>query len=270
MHHPRPHNNLQVRMLEISLFTAGLMASVLLFGCTPESSGPDNAAGPGLNATPDSAKMGLKTGPNAGKTDKAASAAIPLPGESFKISGYSVAKADDLLNADTNPFLNKSPIPEVVMAPEGGTEGQSTEPVAPPADPYQGITLTGILYNPNNPVALLSVGDDVDSSRQLIKKGETFYNNGQGFKVVNMTKSRVDIKLNNGSGIRTLYLPEIIGYGKGGTTDNSSVSDIANKMSKESDDDLTTSLKKKLESVTESEKLKPGESNKSILKLDEP
>lgn len=268
MHHPRPHNHLQVRMLEISLFAAGLMASVFLFGCSPETAGTDTTgtAKPAPNLTAD-VKSPIKPGTDAGKSDKNDVSKAPLPGETFKISGYSVLKADDLLSAATNPFLNKAPIVVEAAPTSSEPNGDANTPVAPPADPYAGITLTGILYNPHNPVALMSVGEDVDGGRQLLKKGDTFYNNGQGFKVVNMTKSRVDIKQSSGGNVRTLYLPEIIGYGKGGSTESVSSAPTEDKQSVK---DMSDSLKQKLEQITETTKLKEGESNKSILKLDEP
>ncbi|MEB3287482.1 MAG: hypothetical protein VKJ04_08260 [Vampirovibrionales bacterium] len=164
--------------------------------------------------------------------------------------GITVALAQELVAIKANPFLSKLPITADAVAeveePPPPIEGASNEPPPIAADPFEGITLVGVAYQPKNAYALLSIAG---GSSQVVRVGDPVTTEGGQLKVTKIGPDLVELK---SSGVsqqtETLLLPDIVGFGAssgangGSNSDNrgSSASSTANPTANSSEGGNTT------------------------------
>ena len=147
--------------------------------------------------------------------------------------GAVILLAKDLLASNVNPFLSKLPITadakeelEMPPGPIGGDGGGGGDSAQMPADPFDGVTLVGVSYQPKNSYALISSNGGV---AQVLREGDVMMaGNGTQLKVNKIYQDHVDLKETSGGfTLRTLMLPDIIGYtnATGGAAAPEAVSD---------------------------------------------
>ncbi len=225
-----------------------MLLAVLLSGCEPPGGAPGASGGrPGgkasrptsqpstKKASPKTAAPGTKTAgpiaaiPGASKTPviavppgKNAPASPPgdkpllgLP-DKIEQAGNTVELASAILTAGTNPFMDRLPKPLIAEVGSG-----DVSPAQPLGDPFEGINLMGIVYHPQNPLALIST--ETDGKSQLIRKDTDVALPGGLAHVTNITRDGVEFQLQGGSKEkRTFNLPNIIEFAATGKESGSS------------------------------------------------
>jgi hypothetical protein len=177
---------------------------------------------PGKAAGPVAAIPGAPGSPT-GLTTPAKNEATPSPDkpllgfkDEVEQAGNIIKLASAIINAGTNPFLDRLPKPLVATADNG-----NATPDQPAADPFEGINLMGIIYHPKNPLALISTGEGGKS--QLIRKGADIVLSGNLAQVTSITRDGIEFQLQGGNKEkRTFSLPNIIEYAAVGKDASSS------------------------------------------------
>lgn len=222
------------------VLSAVFLLSMVLTGCggsTP--TGPSSMGAPDLRA------------PTAGGVVNATKAAAA------QTLALKIALASEIIDAATNPFLNKLPI--TIEAKADTTETAAVD-APPPIDPFQGLNLVGVVYKPKNAIALISFTGEIGDGTKLLKVGDPIMAGGVQLKVTKIDQNRVDIQeVGGGKSTRTLFLPELVGYQSlSGATGTPHVND-----SEKGPGGL-------LGELTDTRRLQPGENNSQILRLEEP
>jgi len=142
--------------------------------------------------------------------------AVPQPAPTDGKMGRQVlSMAKEILDARSNPFLNKLPIPDIVsQGPQG------TEDVNPSTQAFQSVVLSGIVKRGSHWMALLKMAN---GSSEMVKSGDVLNIEGQMMKVGEIRSTSVDVfplgadkeKDKMAEKTRTLFLPDIIGFGAG-------------------------------------------------------
>jgi uncharacterized membrane protein YgcG len=183
---------------------------------------PPKPAGPPVAVAPPSAPTQPASAEPA--ADPAEPKPAPAPITKIEQAGNEVALAAEILAAATNPFLSRLPKPNTLaVTPEGNVT--PVENILPPPDPFESISLLGIVYNPKSPIALLSVGGG-ESQSQLVRNGEVLFVDGGQIKVTAIRQDGIELQsLGSGKEKRSLSLPSIVTYsgrdgaaGAGGST----------------------------------------------------
>ena len=179
----------------------GLVVLMSMSACSG-GSGPPTAGGP----------VG-RVGRPGGGVGMGGSTTVPIRRSfgqeiALPVVGLKIALAQELLDARTNPFLSKLPKINVVLNAGGSSDSTATV-TAPVADPFEGLTLLGVVVNPKQSMALLSVGGET----QMLKGGEVFSSGVSQLKIGKITLDSADIQtVGNGSQKKTLSIPDIIGF----------------------------------------------------------
>lgn len=123
-----------------------------------------------------------------------------------------IARAIEIVEAGTNPFLIKLPpvlTPTLDEPTEGRSESREFE------DPFQNLSLLGIIHGKEQAFALLSMGSDSDgSATAMFSKGQEFTVGSSLMKVIEIGTDYVDMEaLSPLQKRQTLQLPSIIGFG---------------------------------------------------------
>jgi hypothetical protein len=161
-------------------------------------------------------------------------------------AGNSVNLASMIITANANPFMDKLPKP--LQPPEGGDgEGDGsntpavTVPDAPP-DPFDEISLMGIVYNSKMPMALISTGTD---KTLMVRKGDVISGkSGETIKVVKISRDNVELLLagsndksathrraeEKSKDTKLLSLPSIIDYASKSADNSSSKSGVGDTL----------------------------------------
>lgn len=253
----------------------------------PPASAPVSPAAPVTAAAPDKSQIAaanpaatpagsppgapVAAPPGAPKTDgskpaddKAAGAAHPdgtsssdgtppnplAPMTPIKQGGNDVALASEIIASKANPFLGKLPKPVVATATP--VDSGATPP-PPPVDPFESVSLLGVVYNPKSPIALLGVSGG-DSQSQVVRRGDVIMVDGGSVKVSAIRRDGIELQsLGTSKEKRTLSLPNLVGYSAGATAgapttgsnpDTHSVSKSAPPPGGGPDDHNLTNLKK--------------------------
>lgn len=116
-----------------------------------------------------------------------------------------------LKKIDSNP---RSLLPEI-----NPSSPIDLKPPPPPADPFSGLSLDGILYRPRNATAILAFQD---GKTQIVHTGDTLVVQGQPdyqIRVANILKNTVTLQVLNpppdlppGQRIKALQIASLIGY----------------------------------------------------------
>jgi len=189
-------------LLVVGLTIASVAGAIAFSGCGGGGSGglPPGAAGrPGVSGPPG--------GPGAPKRTVQ---------RTVVATGPKIALAEEIVLAKTNPFLSK--LPKINVSVAVATDSGTGQPVVQAADPFAGLTLVGVVFNPSKAIALISVG----GSTALLKKGDTFANGAAQLKISSVTRDGVDVVTVGGGEKTTLGLPDIIGYQNLGATSSGS------------------------------------------------
>ena len=173
---------------------------VILSGCgaPPESVTPAGNRGETLKKTPAAASEIKKKDP-------------PV--------GIKIATANEILQAAKNPFMSKLPKIELPTQPESSaTEGGEQAEAPPQADPFEKVSLSGVVYKPGNAIALLAIeGGDSDSgaNTRMVRRGEVLSLGGGEVKVIDIQRDAITLaSTSDPKNIRNLLLPNIVGYSK--------------------------------------------------------
>jgi hypothetical protein len=128
--------------------------------------------------------------------------------EKIEIAGNTLELASTIITANTNPFLNRLPKIVIAAAPE--------QPAEIPADPFAEISILGIIFNPKQPMVLISENGEPAS----IKKVGELLGSGS-IKVVRIGQGDVILEqVGVSKQQRTLTLPDIVGYAAGDKGEN--------------------------------------------------
>lgn len=133
---------------------------------------------------------------------------------SGKVDGVVLLMAKDLIASSVNPFLSKLPITADAQAeaePPPPIDGQEQAAAQPPVDPFEGVTLVGISYQPKNAYALVSLSSG--AAAQVVREGDLLTaGNGSQIKIGKIQQTQIDARETGGGSTRNLMLPDIIGY----------------------------------------------------------
>ncbi len=128
-----------------------------------------------------------------------------------KAKGEAVAlvMATEILDAGTNPFLNKLPKIDIPIATPVDTGPEIVDLDIPTP---QNLTLLGVIAGANGKAstALLSLGEG--NASEMVKNGDVIFVSGQRVSVSEVRDDSVDLMYPDND-LRTLFLPDIIGYG---------------------------------------------------------
>jgi hypothetical protein len=123
-------------------------------------------------------------------------------------AGNTVELASSIIAAKANPFLDWLPKP--LLTSDSSGETTSAASTAPSADPFDGITLLGVMSHGKKAMALISVGD---GQSQFAEPGSVIPLGAGLAKVIAIRSDGVDFQLlGKEPQARTLTLPDIIGY----------------------------------------------------------
>lgn len=177
----------------------------------------------GCGAPPESVTPG---GSKGGAIKKAPAAASQLKKKDPPV-GIKIATADEILQAAKNPFMSKLPKIELPTQPEGTpTEGGAQADAPPQTDPFEKVSLSGVVYKPGNAIALLAIaGGDTDSgsATRMVRRGEILTLGGGEVKVIDIQRDAVTLaSTSDPKNVRNLLLPSIIGFGKSGSESSGS------------------------------------------------
>lgn len=162
-----------------------------------------SAAGPLPLPKPPGSLPGL---PGSEKTPTNPDGTLASPVSKVEQAGNPVTLAADVLASGNNPFLNKLPKPKVAVI--------SAEPGMPEPsgiDPFDGLTLQGILYG-KNPLAMVAISGDTGSPT-LVRPGDTV----GAARIVAIHPDGIEVADFSGHEHKTLGIPSIIGYGGSST-----------------------------------------------------
>jgi hypothetical protein len=202
---------------------------------SPASSSPLASNPSGLPSTPPPAlqepgKEGLKLQPPTSLLNPGEKPSIPGTGpasiESFESEGYTIHLASSLVTAGSNPFLDRLPRSLVALptmpSPDSGLGPSGPSVVAPinmtpPVDPFQGVQVVGILYNPKKPMALLMVAN---SGSKMVTVGTVLSMPDAELRVTQIRRDAVELQRvgDKKHERRKLALPSILGFNSGGST----------------------------------------------------
>jgi hypothetical protein len=162
-------------------------------------------AKPPITATP---KPGESADKNKSADNKPADGQMSTTLDKLENDGNTINLASALLTSGLNPFLDRLPKP--LKPVESPTDGSTAPPpiVAAPPDPFESITLVGILYSATKPMALISAGTE----SKMVQKGTQFTAGENSFRILKILQNTIQIQVNGGQ-IRTMTLPDIIGFG---------------------------------------------------------
>lgn len=143
-------------------------------------------------------------------------AALPQPAAAGNQMGRQVMSlAKEILDARSNPFMNKLPIPDLIAAdPAAGGEPS-------PADQtFQSVMLSGVVKRGTHWMALLKLGD---RGTEMVKEGDVLSVEGQMMRITQIRENAVNVMPlgaekdpdQGAAKTRTLFLPDIIGFGGG-------------------------------------------------------
>jgi hypothetical protein len=222
-----------------SLLLALFLSAFFLQGCEPPQSPGGGGAPGGMPGRPANTSKPMTNRTNAptavapttpGKkpddtTNPIAPKAEPQKllgtSEKIEIAGNTLELASTIIAANTNPFLNRLPKIVVAATPE--------QPTEIPADPFAGISILGIIFNPKQPMALISENGEP----AVIKKAGEVLGSG-GIQVMRISQKDIILQqVGVSKQQRTLTLPDIVGYAAGdkgeGNTNINGSSDSAPK-----------------------------------------
>ncbi|MCE3234120.1 MAG: hypothetical protein K0Q50_300 [Vampirovibrio sp.] len=163
---------------------------------------------PGVSAKPD--------GQSGADGDSAVNPMAPL--SKVEQAGNIVDLASEIIFAKANPFLDRLAKPMVEIPAE---TGGSTAPVQVdlPPDPFESVSLLGIAYHSQSPMALIAVSGG-ETQTQMVRAGDLLMMDGGQIKVVVIRPDSVDFqKVGTGGEKRTMSLPSVIGYSSSGAKD---------------------------------------------------
>lgn len=124
--------------------------------------------------------------------------------------GVKIALAEEIVLAKTNPFLSK--LPKINVNINLGTNTPANVGTQTAIDPFAGLTLLGIVFNPDKAIALVSMGGGATA---LLSKGDTFSGGASELKIGKISRDSVEVTTSTGEKTQ-LFLPDIIGYQSGG------------------------------------------------------
>jgi hypothetical protein len=196
--------------------------------------GPGEKAEPATDKPADPLKDDKSTEPAKETKDNTTAAVETKPNKN------GIFLASEILTRAKNPFLKKLPKVEQLLGNEpelpelptpGGKGGKSSAnpipdlpPSMPVVDPLTDVRLSGIVFNPARPLALLNMPDPTSSggvSNRIVRKGDVLATASGSVKVINITRNAVEVaevgKLKNK---KTLVLPDVVGYVPGQSSDS--------------------------------------------------
>ncbi|WP_303672946.1 hypothetical protein [Vampirovibrio chlorellavorus] len=150
-----------------------------------------------------------KNSPNAVLTPSASGVNSLGPAARVEQAGNTVELASAIIAAKANPFLDWLPKPLLTSDLSGDTSS-ATAATATPTDPFDGVTLLGVMSHGKKAMALIGVGD---GRNQFAEQGSVITLGAGMAKVTAIRSDSVDFQLlGKEPQIRTLTLPDIIGY----------------------------------------------------------
>lgn len=150
-----------------------------------------------------------KNTPNAALTPGASTVNSLGPTARVEQAGNTVELASSIIAAKANPFLDWLPKPLLTSDSSGDTASAAVS-ASTPADPFDGVTLLGIMSHGKKAMALIGVGD---GQNQFAEQGSVIALGAGMAKVTAIRSDSVDFQLlGKESQVRTLTLPDIIGY----------------------------------------------------------
>lgn len=177
----------------------------------PTSSMPDDATDPEQQAPgPDESEP---------STDQALDVILSPPAN-IEQAGNKVKLAVEILISEANPFANRLPklTPDTIDSenmPDIPTVVQEVR------DPFEHISLLGIVYHAKSPIALMAVGG-AESQTQLVKTGDLLFVDGDQLKVNSIHQDGIELEtLGSTPEKRSLMLPSIVTYSGRDSTGNS-------------------------------------------------
>lgn len=229
-----------------------LLFALIVSGCDGDSQTPTNAP----TGNKEAVKKTSSADKSADKTKGADKAAATKSGDPTEISSdfpdkppekpkniepeKGFAKAGDILAAGKDPFNSKlpkietipdDPLPnlddpdkpkkEPTKVANGGKPKEvlpELPPPPPPPDPLLDVSVSGIVYNPSKPMALINIAESLDGpagGSRIVRKGDVIPVGTGNIKVVNITKTGIELmEMGKSSNKKTLSLPNLVGYQK--------------------------------------------------------
>ena len=130
-----------------------------------------------------------------------------------QVDGTVLLLAKELVASNVNPFLSKLPITADAQAeaePPPPIDGKNQADAQPPADPFEGVALLGISYQPKNAYALVSVSG---GAAQVVREGDLLTTeSGSQIKIGKIQQAQIEAAETGSGSSRSLTLPDIIGY----------------------------------------------------------
>lgn len=193
--------------------TAPLQTAATLVPAKPDSQGAIGSA----KAPPEAASIPSLPGVN------------PLgPNVKVEQAGNTVELASSIIAAKANPFLDWLPKPLLTSDLSGNTSS-ATASTATPADPFEGVTLLGVMSHGKKAMALIGVGD---GQSQFAEQGSVITLGAGMAKVTAIRSDGVDFQIvGKELQTRTLLLPDIVGYSSSSSSGASSGGDAAGAQS---------------------------------------
>ncbi len=124
-------------------------------------------------------------------------------------AGNTVELASSIIAAKANPFLDWLP-KALVSTESSGDSSSAASSTVTPTDPFDGVTLLGVMSHGKKAMALIGVGD---GQSQFAEKGSVITLGAGMAKVIAVRSDGVDLQLlGKEAQTRTFSLPDIIGY----------------------------------------------------------
>lgn len=166
------------------------------------------------------------------------------PVDTVENAGNTINLAAAIILAEANPFMDRLPKPLKPQTTDSGT-GAAVSATPVEIDPFQDVTLMGIIYNPQKPMALVSLQETEGNKSQMVGNGTTIPGGTHSFRVIKINHDNIELQLldDKKKEKRTINLPSIINFvpqGKSQTTPDSSKSDISAPDKGSNEDDTTS------------------------------
>lgn len=189
-------------------------ASALL-PAKPGSLSPDSASPLSPEKTP---PAGTISAPNVSPVNALG------PTTKVEQAGNTVELASSIIAAKANPFLDWLP-KALVSSQSSGDSSSAASSTATPADPFDGVTLLGVMSHGKKAMALIGIND---GQSQFAEKGSVIALGAGMAKVIAVRSDEVDLQLlGKEAQTRTLSLPDIIGYSSAATSGATGQGDAA-------------------------------------------
>ncbi len=164
-----------------------------------------------LDNAPKPADLKPSEVPGAGSDGEPGGTKSAAPSTSIEQAGNLVALAADIITAGTNPFMNKLPKPEGPIPSSAGGDTAASAPE--PADPFQNVSLQGVMYSARMPMALVSLAGGEAQSQIVNMADKRFITvDGGQLRVLSIKPTGIEVEEVNSKQRKTLSLPNIIGY----------------------------------------------------------